>query len=71
MSFPERDVFCSITTHPIKEERLKMNKPFMPFKMLPKEQENINRRKRFFKKANEINTCKAGQGKKKSVRNEK
>ena len=68
MNFPEGEI-C--TAYCIKEEIVKISKLFIQFKMLAKEQDKINKTKSgFFKKTNEINTYKAGQGKK-NVRNEK
>lgn len=64
MNFPEREI-CTITAYRIKEEILKISKLFIQFKMLAKEQDKINKTESgFFKKTNEINTHKAGQGKK-------
>lgn len=64
LNFPEREI-CTITAYHIKEEILKSSKLFIQFKMLAKEQDKINKTESgFFKKTNEINTHKAGQGKK-------
>lgn len=56
---------CTITVYRIKEEILKISKLFIQFKILAKEQGKINKTESgFFRKTNEINTHKAGQGKK-------
>ena len=62
LNFPEGEI-C--TAYCIKEEIVKISKLFIQFKMLAKEQDKINKTKSgFFKKTSEINTYKAGQGKK-------
>ena len=62
LNFPEREI-C--TAYGIKEEIVKISKLFIQIKMLAKEQDKINKTESgFFKKTNEINTHKAGQGKK-------